>query len=410
VPVTACVKIVSSKGGRIADVHYENSNYGVVDDGSSNVVIENINTASTSVDSSTPPAMVLFCNSTISGPCTSGVAATNGKVTGLQRISPNVTTNAVVDQNNSTNGTISFASWNSSGGEYSQGSSTYGGNVSVAGSGTFSGGVSTGAGVPSSNHITGISEIDDVNGNAALTATATGSAVDYVDVTNAATANPATVTISAKGSDSNINLNFVSKGSGGVSINGGTALTSENGTDVKLQTGTGTFSASNMACGDANGGVTPCTTTPTGIVLGNGVTGTTQSQADNSTKVATTAYIDANTTVCNPGTFTSQTDGSTVTWAIASAKCANAALTFTTHGGSRTLNLTGLVTGGSYVLKLIQDGTGGENLTGGTGCTWKQAGGGGSTFTLTGTASAIDLLSFEYDGTNCLSVLTKGYN
>ena len=106
----------------------------------------------------------------------------------------------------------------------------------------------------------------------------------------------------------------------------------------------------------------------------------------------------------------SQTDGATVTWAIASNKCANAALTFTVHSGSRTLNLTGLVTGGSYVLKLIQDATGGENLTGGTGCTWKQAGGGGSTFTLTATASAIDILSFTYDGTNCLAVLTKAYS
>ncbi len=114
--------------------------------------------------------------------------------------------------------------------------------------------------------------------------------------------------------------------------------------------------------------------------------------------------------VCKPGSFTAQTDGATVTWAIASAVCANAALTFTAHGGSRTLNLTGLATGGSYVLKLIQDGTGGENLTGGTGCTWKQKGGGGGTFTLTATASAMDILAFTYDGTNCLANLGLAYN
>lgn len=115
------------------------------------------------------------------------------------------------------------------------------------------------------------------------------------------------------------------------------------------------------------------------------------------------------TTGCVPGSFTAQTDGATVTWAIGSLTCANASLTFTVHSGARTLNLTGLVTGGSYVITLTQDGSGGETLTGGTGCTWKQAGGGGSTFTLTATASAVDILSFTYDGTTCWSVLNKAF-
>lgn len=137
-------------------------------------------------------------------------------------------------------------------------------------------------------------------------------------------------------------------------------------------------------------------------------TSSTIATADIAANAVTSAKV--NGSVCTPDTFTAQTDATTVTWAIASFVCANAALTFTVHSGSRTLNLTGLVTGGSYVLKLIQDATGGESLTGGTGCTWKQVGGGGSTFTLTGTASAIDLLSFIYDGTNCLAVLTKAYS
>jgi len=169
----------------------------------------------------------------------------------------------------------------------------------------------------------------------------------------------------------------------------------------------GTFSGTPTFSGNISFSGTP--TFSNALALGSS-TATTQSQGDNSTKIATTAYVDANTTVCNPGSFTAQTDGSTVTWAIASNKCANASLTFTVHSGSRTLNLTGLVTGGSYVLKLIQDGTGGENLTGGTGCTWKQAGGGGGTFTLTASASAIDVLSFTYDGTNCLAVLNKAFS
>lgn len=112
-------------------------------------------------------------------------------------------------------------------------------------------------------------------------------------------------------------------------------------------------------------------------------------------------------TTCQPGPFVAQTDAATVTWSISNYICSNASLTFTVHGGSRTLNVTGLVNGGSYVLKLVQDATGGESLTGGTGCTWKQVGGGGSTFTLTGTASAIDMLSFVFDGTNCIAILNK---
>lgn len=104
------------------------------------------------------------------------------------------------------------------------------------------------------------------------------------------------------------------------------------------------------------------------------------------------------------------TDGATVTWATASSPTASATLTFTVHAGSRTLNVSGLVAQQTYVLKLIQDSTGGTDLAGGTGCTWKQPGGGGSTFGLTHTASAIDTLTFFYDGTNCLASLLKAYS
>lgn len=108
--------------------------------------------------------------------------------------------------------------------------------------------------------------------------------------------------------------------------------------------------------------------------------------------------------------FTALTDGATVTWDTLSAQNANATLLFTVHTGSRTLNLSNLINGGNYVIRLTQDGTGGTSLAGGTGCTWKQPGGGGSTFTLTASAAAIDVIAFTYDGTNCLSILTKAYN
>ncbi len=114
--------------------------------------------------------------------------------------------------------------------------------------------------------------------------------------------------------------------------------------------------------------------------------------------------------ICVPGSYAAQTDGATVTWAIGSAICANGSLTFTTHGGSRTLNVTGLVNGGTYILKVVQDGTGGEGLTLGTGCTWKVSGGGSGAITPSTGANAIDLLAFTYDGTNCLANFNKNFN
>ncbi len=108
--------------------------------------------------------------------------------------------------------------------------------------------------------------------------------------------------------------------------------------------------------------------------------------------------------------LTAQTDGSTVTWAIASHTIANASLLFTTHGGNRTLNITGPVAGGNYILRVTQDSTGGEGLILGTGCTWKVAGGGAGAITTSTGASAIDVLAFIYDGANCLATFTKNFN
>ncbi len=63
-----------------------------------------------------------------------------------------------------------------------------------------------------------ITEVKDGNGNPFLLSTATASAVDSITITNAATANPATVAITASGSDSNVNLSVIPKGSGKVNI------------------------------------------------------------------------------------------------------------------------------------------------------------------------------------------------
>lgn len=167
------------------------------------------------------------------------------------------------------------------------------------------------------------------------------------------------------------------------------------------------FSAVTGSTGSGGGLVFATGPTLSAAILGSS-TATTQSNADNSTKVATTAYVD--TDACAPQSFAAQTDGATITWAIASAKCANASLLFTTHGGSRALNLTGLVNGGSYVLTIKQDATGGEGLTLGTGCTWKVSNGGAGAITTSTGANAIDVLAFTYDGTNCYANFAKNFN
>lgn len=207
--------------------------------------------------------------------------------------------------------------------------------------------------------------------------------------------------------------------SSGCSTNGCWDLTTLNGTGSVASViiaGTANQIAVSGTCTITSSGT--CTLAfPSTIVIPSGSTATTQSAADASTKVATTAYADtsstnatAGTAICNPGSYAAQTDASTVTWAIASAKCASASLLFTVHGGSRTLALTGLVNGGTYVLKITQDGTGGEGLTLGSGCTWKVSGGGSGAITPSTGANAIDVLSWQYDGTNCLGNFNKNFN
>ena len=57
-------------------------------------------------------------------------------------------------------------------------------------------------------------QINDTNSLPVIKSVATASAVDWIDVTNAATANPATVKYTANGSDSNIHIQVSGKGNG----------------------------------------------------------------------------------------------------------------------------------------------------------------------------------------------------
>lgn len=101
------------------------------------------------------------------------------------------------------------------------------------------------------------------------------------------------------------------------------------------------------------------------------------------------------------------TDGATITWAIAGVTIANATVTI---AGNRTLNITGPVTGGTYILRLVQGSGGSHTLALGTGCTWKVSGGGSGAITPSTAASAIDILAFYYDGTNCYANFATNFN
>lgn len=106
------------------------------------------------------------------------------------------------------------------------------------------------------------------------------------------------------------------------------------------------------------------------------------------------------------------TDAATVTVANASTFIATYSLLFTVHSGSRTVNFTGLVDSGQYVVYLKQDATGGEGVTLGSGCSWKISGGGAGAITPSATANAVDMLTFTYraSNTSCYGTFGKNFN
>jgi hypothetical protein len=104
--------------------------------------------------------------------------------------------------------------------------------------------------------------------------------------------------------------------------------------------------------------------------------------------------------------YATLTDGATLTWNTAGSPGSNATLTLINTTTTRTLNLTGLVSGAGGTLILKEDATGvAGTFNLGSGCTWYIGGSSGftaaSTLTLTSTANAINILAFTYDGTNC---------
>lgn len=100
----------------------------------------------------------------------------------------------------------------------------------------------------------------------------------------------------------------------------------------------------------------------------------------------------------NAGTLT---DGATINWNLDTQQCASVTL-----GGNRTLAApSNMKDGGTYILKIIQDGTGTRTLA--FNSTYKFPG--GSDPVLSTAANAIDLMTCYSDGTNMLCSVAKGF-
>jgi hypothetical protein len=82
------------------------------------------------------------------------------------------------------------------------------------------------------------------------------------------------------------------------------------------------------------------------------------------------------------------------------------------HGtATRALNVSNLLSGGTYTLIVKQDSTGGAAMTGGTGCTWLTPGGlGTGAFAISTVPNAINIIAFTYDGTNCLVIPAAAFS
>lgn len=93
---------------------------------------------------------------------------------------------------------------------------------------------------------------------------------------------------------------------------------------------------------------------------------------------------------------TTLTDGATINWDASANQVASVTL-----GGNRTLaNPTNMVDGGTYILRVVQDGTGSRTLSYGANYLWP----GGTAPTLSTDADAVDILTFISDGTNMYGV------
>jgi hypothetical protein len=210
--------------------------------------------------------------------------------------------------------------------------------------------------------------IGDENGNEQIIFQTTASAVNELEVTNAATGNAPSIGASG---ETNVDLKILPKGSGEIVIGTGSAsatLTTNGTHDLVLDTNKGTNSSSLTITDGANGNIS-FTANGTGAFVFNDA-----------------AYFPEATL----------TDASTISWDTQAAPVAKVTL-----GANRTLGAgTNAVAGQFVSLLVIQDGTGSRTLSFNAAYEFTAD----TAPTLTTTASKGDLFVFRYNGSKFLEV------
>ncbi len=165
--------------------------------------------------------------------------------------------------------------------------------------------------------------------------------------------------------------------------------------------------------------------------LPTGTTGVTQSVSNNTTALATTAYVIGQASSTTPAALGTAAVGTATTFARAdhvhtaptrnsldsgtsaltsgttiATNCANGNVFTLTLATNCTLsNPTNLQAGGHYQWIVTQDGTGSRTLAYGTAFKWANK----TTPTLTTAASSVDIIDAVSDGTNVYAVLTTNF-
>lgn len=180
---------------------------------------------------------------------------------------------------------------------------------------------------------------------------------------------------------------------------------------MDLNSGTGTHTDWNINLAGQRGatgatGSTGAAGTIDGTTLST-LTGVLKANGSNvGTATAGTDYVAPGATT----TFTKQqvfggvalTDATTIAWDVEVAQSAKVTL-----GGNRTLGApTHQIDGGTYILRVKQDGTGNRTLSYNSVFKWP----GGTAPTLSTSANALDILTFVSDGTNMYGVAQKAFS
>lgn len=176
-----------------------------------------------------------------------------------------------------------------------------------------------------------------------------------------------------------------------------------NGNVATMDTSITTANADKILLVSSDGKIKASSAKVGGIIDGNVATMNTTITTANADKVVVVSSDGKIKTVSSVGTTVNLlasaqtlTDGATVSWNTNSGLKAKVTL-----AGNRTMAApTNLIDGGTYVLFVIQDGTGSRTLTWNSIFKWPN----GAAPTLSTTASAVDIISFVSDGTNLYGV------